>query len=468
MTVKIRQSPYERDSGPNAGPYPVHSDLVRAQLGVIAMAGSPDLPVDLGEDDDPADSNYTIVTYDPGPQDSTIAPGRVRQLLSDLVNQPGDVILFGVGPDFVWSDGSTIDASAGAAIGNWIFYDTHNCDGSGRWVRGTDGNEVCTTSAGILFHELGHVSLDHPQGTVDEDEQAAVVVENDLRSAEGLVSRDPANWPESDCGCPNGCCIVASVASGSPFSSEVHDLRRLRDGILRTTDFGKHLFDAIHREYYSFSVAICRVMVGSDKARGDVSHWLVQPLVRSLGLIRQYTERPDQGDVLGEAICNDEADGLVFKSGSWRRWTMAADLLQQVSSGDDSLPGPAPIDRDTREIFAILARSLPECPHVQWGIIEPLIHYASARAAAAKGDSAVEVGRQFEEAIDDWAARVPLTYIEQLMSPQELAGELQELGETLFASSRARGQFAHRFLDESDTDDRRELTRRLREAGYLE
>src|SRR5262245_40747018 len=121
MPIKIRQTPYQRSGGPHVGPYQVHPDLVRSQLGVIAMAGSNELPTSLGEDPDPASTDLTVISYDPGPQDTTTSGGRVRQLLKDLVDRLDNIILFGVGPDFVWSDGSTLEGSAGMSIGEWVF-----------------------------------------------------------------------------------------------------------------------------------------------------------------------------------------------------------------------------------------------------------------------------------------------------------------------------------------------------------
>ena len=97
MPVRIRQTPYTRSGGANVGPYTVFPEEVFAQLGVIAMAGSDQLPGSLGDNPDPADSAYSIVSFDPGPQDTTSAPGRVRQLLKDLVDGGDDVRLMGFG-----------------------------------------------------------------------------------------------------------------------------------------------------------------------------------------------------------------------------------------------------------------------------------------------------------------------------------------------------------------------------------
>ena len=91
--------------------------------------------------------------------------------------------------------------------------------------------------------------LHQPPTLSNADAEAqAIHEENDLRVAMGLTPRDEHQL-SSGCGCPGGCCIVASVASGSSYSEEVGELRRLRDGTLRCSRIGEVLFDHIHREY---------------------------------------------------------------------------------------------------------------------------------------------------------------------------------------------------------------------------
>jgi hypothetical protein len=465
MAIKIRQTPYQRSGGPNVGPYQVHPDRVRADVTVIAMAGSNDLPETLGEDPDSTNPDLTAVSYDPGPQDTSTAPGRVRDGLKTLVDRPGEIILFGVGPDFVWSDGSTIDGSAGAAIGNWIFYDTHNCDGDGRWVRGTDGNEVCTTSAGILFHELGHVFLNHPAGTRDQDERGAVGIENDLREAQGLVKRDPDNWPESDCGCPNGCCIVASTASGSPFSSEVHALRKVRDYTLRNTTFGRRLFDALHREYYSFSIAVCRVMVADAMAKRQVERWLVKPLVRVLLIALEYFRQPDNVHRLGECVRQDHEQGFIAEPDVPSVWQMAQQVLQITSSGQSLTSSLVQLDAGTVRIHQILARSLPGCPHVRWGIINVLSIYAAARAQYAQENDENAVGEWLREAFDEWLGNVPLDDVLDGISSRELISDLRYLASTVFTTPRVRRKLGERIGVSYNGNP--EMAAELQREGYL-
>jgi hypothetical protein len=436
MAIRIRQTPFTR-SGDNPGPYPMHPDDVLAQLIVIAMAGSTELPGTLGDDPDPVDSEYTIVSYDPGPQDTTTPEGRVRQRLKDLIDGGEDIKIFGVGADFVWSDGSTISDSAGGAIGSWIFYDTKNCDGDGRWVRGTDGEEVCVSSAGILYHELGHVFLDHGLGSIDDEEREAVEFENDLRTAEGRVPRDPNNWHESECDCPDDdCCIVASVSTGSPFSAEVHALRRFRERTLRRTAFGMYFFEVMHREYYSFSVGVSRILATSETARGLVAEVLVRPLVRALELGQEYVRSPDNATRLGELVVT-ERDTLPPPL----TWETALRLLDIMAGGSAELPAA---DGSLGAVFQILRDKLPECPHVRWAIVDVLRIYAAARTAAACGADTASIGERLRQDLDGWVASIPLEYLRDHMTESDWARDLPQLAATFFTSEPARRQFRQR------------------------
>ncbi len=466
MAVRIRRTPYTRSGGANLGPYTVFPDEVFAQLGVIAMAGSDQLPGSLGDSPDPADSAYSIVTFDPGPQDAATAQGRVRQLFKDLVDGGENVILFGMGEDFVWEDGSTLEDSAGGAIGEWIFYDVKNCGGNGRWIRGTNGEEECTLSAGILFHEMVHVKLNHPVGTVEEDEMAAVEGENDFRTAVGQVPRDPEHWFESDCDCPGGCCIVASVASGSPWSAQVHALRRLRDGLLRGTRIGHQLFDAIHEEYYRFSVSVARTAAADERAREMVDRWLVRPLVRTLELAAAHFTEPETSS-LAEALAEDANSGFLAELGGPANWRRLRSLLEDAARGEvpfalPILGGPA-----AAKIFRALAANLPDCPHVRWAIVQPLALYAEARARYAESGSSRSAGAWLEAQFEAWLAEIPFEQVFAGLTTREIATDLDVLATRIFARQAVRHRIGARLLAEGRVVPSSPFAERLTRAGYF-
>jgi hypothetical protein len=467
MTIKIRQTPFERSWGDHPGTFPVYPDEVLAQLGVIAAAGSSELPV-LGDDPDPHDPNLTIISYEPGPVDATTPAGRVRQILKDLVDRPEEIVLVGVGPDFVWGDGDTLRASPGGAIGDLIIYDTQNCEGNGRWVRGTDGEKVCTTSAGILFHELGHVYLNHGMELPSEAEPEAVGVENELRNAEGQVPRDPNVWWESDCGCPGSdCCIIASIATDSPCSQEVNELRRIRDHVLRSSSFGHHMFDILHEEYYSFSVSVCRVMVMDRVAKGVVADWLVKPLVQAYHLAWQYARNPNDVDALGALVERHHHENSGGETRPGRKGEDARSFLQACYAGHLSPALEVSLDPGTRQICSILAARLPACPHVRWGIIDLLMIQAAARHHCDTGGNARAVGQWLKTELDAWAGDVPLDEILKRISHDELLASLEQLSKTIFSSSAARQKFSRRLMNRLSLEADSDVMRQLRRAGFL-
>jgi hypothetical protein len=309
--------------------------------------------------------------------------------------------------------------------------------------------------------------LNHPAGTQDQDERAAVGVENDLRLAQGLVPRDPNHWPQSNCGCPNGCCIVASVATDSPYSAEVHALRSVRDYVLRGTQFGYHLFDVLHEEYYTFSVPICRVMVVDRAAQANVERWLVRPLVRVFQIAQEYSRKPNDFENLGEYIRQDQEQGFITDADTALAWDMISTFLQEAAEGRNLPAVISELDDATKQIYGILAEWLPHCPHIRWGIIDLLAIYASARARYLSLGDQRATGQWLKQAFDEWVGNIPLHYIRARMSPSELGAEVSQLANTIFTSQQARQSLGQRIVKEWNIEPDSLTTRQLRDAGYL-
>jgi hypothetical protein len=300
---------------------------------------------------------------------------------------------------------------------------------------------------------------------VDEDERAAVEFENDLRTAEGRVSRDPNNWPESDCGCPDDCCIVASVATGSPFSAEVHALRRFRDRTLRRTAVGMRFFDVLHREYYGFSVAVSRILATSPAAREQVADWLVRPLIRALELAQHYIRQPDAATRLGELVAGDQ----VVMSGLLPSliWQEARRLLDLAAPGSPLAADLPPLDPAVAGIFLILQDKLPHCPHVRWAIVDPLRIYAGAQHWSRQGESASAVGQRLRRDFDEWASSIPLEYLREQVTAADWSRDLPELAVTLFTSVEARRRFGERLTAAIPQPIDEKLKETLRSEGYI-
>ncbi|WP_429884787.1 CFI-box-CTERM domain-containing protein [Geoalkalibacter halelectricus] len=429
MTVRIREADYVTAGG---SVYPVRADMARGHLMIIASGGTMDLEPSFGDNLDPGDPNFSIVMYDPGPQDLTTNPGRVRQRLKDMVDEGADNQVIGVDGSTIWSDGSTVETMPAFALGNTVFYDTSNSNGAGRWIigiNGINGNRECTNPAVILFHELAHAFHNHGPGDPVTEEQEAIADENWLREALGLVPRDP-DRREGGAGCPGGdCCIVATVACGSPYAPSVNRLRRLRDDVLRHSTLGARFFDELFREYYAFSVEIARILVRDAQARAQVEQWLVRPLVGILEVMKGYRLAPHDVKGLGGNLLALLRENPAATPEQARA---ACHLLEALAAGG-AADEVADDNEATRRIRALLASWLPRSPHVIWGILGPLRIHGAASLRFADNTDAEAAGRWLTERIDAWLRTLPLHTLGEL-SPELI----DEFAASLFAEEEAR------------------------------
>lgn len=408
MTVRIREADYETATGVT---YPVRADETRGHLMIIASGGTMSLEPSFGDAPDPADPAYSIVQYDPGPQDTATSSGQVRERLKALVDEAADNQIIGVGGETIWSDGTTVQATPAFALGDTLFYDTSNANGAGRWIIGINGNQECTNPAVILFHELAHGFRNHGAGDLATEEKEAIEDENMLRMALGLVPRDPDRI-DGGPGCPDdGCCIVASVASGSPYAANVNRLRRLRDDTLRRSTLGALFFEELFREYYAFSVEIARILVRDDAARGLVEQWLVRPLVGMLEVMKLYSFAPLDEQRLGEellALLGEDREAFAGAAGSQGAVRAAAGMLDALAAGDVPPQLAVQMDEGTRRVCSILASWLPRSPQVVWGILEPLRLYREALLSFSARTEAATAGRWLATRIEQWLRAMPL------------------------------------------------------------
>jgi hypothetical protein len=399
----MRESDYQTAGGST---YPVNADAVRGHLMVVATGGLADqLEPSFGDSPDAMNADYSIIAFDPVPAPgAATASDRVRSRLKALVDHASSFEIVGVTADTVWSDGTTIEAQPAFALGSTVFYDTTNCDGNGRWIRGTNDNQECTNSVGMLYHELAHAFRGHGAGDIATEEAEAIDDENDLREAQSLVLRDRDRL-EGGCNCPGGdCCIVASVAYGSPFAPDIQRLRRIRDYTLRASPIGAAFFDALNREYYAFSIDICRIMVRSHAAHQNVERGLVRPLAAALTVLQTCAEHSDDPACVGQIIRqirqHDGNDAGALDSG--------AALLGELVEGRLPVRAGQAVDPQTREILSILAHRLPRSPHVRWGVVQPLQLWVSLLTRFdAQADTEL-VGRWMLDAYETWIRTIPI------------------------------------------------------------
>lgn len=417
----------------------------------------------------PPVGNLVQVTY----QRSTSGPCPTR--LDALVNTNFgvnsaniDIIVVAVGSGFTLADGTMMagngTARPPATAGNptasvLVFYDVEDNNGDGVCLNAQDNGEydLSNPTPVLLYHELSHafhiargdlLSLSEPDpcNNASPEEQRAMQDENDMRTQRGDRLRTTTNHcgnPGTDGSC-SSCCVVATVASGSPFSAEVQALRRVRDGLLRRSEIGFDFFARLHDDYYGFSPEVCRLMAVEPDVLPVVRDCYVRPLTLCLGLVFAYTAGGVEVGALGQRLVDAVQQSLALASAS------TADLRAAVAMLDG---GPVP-GRFSSPGLVALAQLLHEHARgsrtVEWALLQPIRLMIAAVEQIRAGATADEVGSGFATAIDAWAVDVPLSGVWYGLSRYAMREELAFLGRVLLRGPAARRRFAARLLEHVD------------------
>lgn len=242
------------------------------------------------------------------------------------------------------------------------------------------------------------------------------------------VCLDAAPPPSSGGGGTTGCFIV-SATTGSPHSVENMRLNMLRDRLLRTTDIGAALLDAIYSDYYSFSPPIAAELTADPKLREQVLRVAVRPLLAWYGLIEVLAldkDKPAAIDGAAQAVLDACDNGLPQSA------EHTAALLDRIRRCE-------PLPEDAPSPFAYLGSRLGESvslPFSAWAIFEPL---SLIWGCAATGSDVVESARF-------WLAQAPLDELPSPSSSERLDAELAQLANGPFASAGIREQVGARLL----------------------
>lgn len=424
--------------------------------------------------------------------DMGIPPTRLFQLVNTDFGFNADnidIIILACGAGFALNNGLLVTAVGGTSIPPGFMagsvnlnpttsvvalYDTTQNGGDGLCVKpqnSADLNLTLPTSV-VLYHELSHSLRQASNTTLDStetdcnsasaEESAAATDENDMRdqlivSGGGVpgpgTRRDTGNHCGTVCG-GTVCCIVASIASGSPYSSEVQSLRTLRDYFLRRSTVGLDFFEHLHHDYYDFSPEVCRLMAQCPETRALVETWFVRPLVLCLNLIRTYQLDGCDARHLGES----------FLAGVEATPHLASLDDQQLREGVEMLRGRG--DRvPVQRIADLLTTRAKPSAYIGWALTEPLEIYAGALEARLAGRTAEEIGSGIIEGIGRWGGRMPITEAWTDLSNRGFREELQFLEKALLKSPEAKLEFASRLMASAASDQNRR--RILMDAGFV-
>jgi hypothetical protein len=330
-------------------------------------------------------------------------------------------------------------------------YDTSQNSGAGYCVAraGTSGTlDLGIPNAVLLYHELSHAfrevtnalnALTAGCNPSSPEENAAIVDENDVRTqsanAAGTtpVLRDPGIHCGNGGPCGTSCCIIASVATGSPLSQEVADLRRVRDGLLRKSEIGYAFFESLHHDYYAFSPQVCTLLARDPNLRPLVVDGLVRPLVVILGLIEAFSLEHIDAAELGERFVSAHDD----RASADERLGIMTKARQVVGGNDEGLT------ERQRQLAELISPAL-HSDHLLWAVVEPIQIYESALWSCLDGVQADAIGRQLVAALDEWGPRMPVDRVWAALSTAGVREELDLLEETLLRTPDAKARFRAR------------------------
>ncbi len=423
-----------------------------ASLDLIAIAN-----MDTGYGETNLSASRTQVTY-------ARTLGGVCQLrLDDLVNNgtytsPPDIIIFAVDGSFLLSDGTPITSIAGIAIpvGNALnpttsdvaaIYDTSDCNGNHWWVDQDGGGTTSFPSSVILYHELAHCF--HFVTGVASTEPLAETDENDMRDQLGVTHRDVTSHTGGCGGTGFSCCIVASISSGSHHSTEVNQLRFLRDRILRRSEVGDDFFNRLHYDYYAFSPEVCSLMGNNSELSDMIKSFFVTPLVYTLELLAYYMNNKGkdlvkflihQMDIISEkkefdlTLLNPMDDYLKFLLGE-----------NSVKKNEFSLPDWLIGTEGMDELFNYLNKEALGSEVIKWALIDSLFIWVKCCSVIKRGVNEKEFEMEVYDSISRWISGLPVTEVWSNFSRIETELELSTLSNYIFSKEGKTG-FGERLM----------------------
>lgn len=375
--------------------------------------------------------------------------GTTSNRLNELVNtigfiSPGThIIIFGVDQTYLVNGnqmkGKSLTITPGQAgnpFANHIalFYDMSLCGGQGIWVRKQGGGRTSVTPDILLYHELSHTFYYVTTGTQATESQAKTD-ENDMRDVRNLPHCKTSST-SGGCGAPLiNCCIVASLSTGSHYSSEVNRLREFREYVLRRSEVGNDFFKHFHYHYYGFSPEVCRLMGHQPTLSPLIRNYFVVPLLAGLELLIHYADNKGEGLV---NLLRQQAEREEF-SGIYRPDFLneIAVCLSLVGSYDQAAISKALLSKG--EEFAGVADLLRHVNEqtvkddfINWALVDVLRIWLSSTSLLATEKTDEEINAEIYTLISVWISHLPITSIWEEFSRLETENELHSLEQFIF------------------------------------
>ncbi len=396
-----------------------------------------------------------------------------------------DIIVIPVDETFVRPNGHFVTENAGLTfpVGHsenptssvLIVYDTSDNGGNGYCLPREGGGTTSFPGSVIVYHELSHALrmatnslLDNSDTGCDanDEEHQAEVDENDMRDQLGIDRRDTTQHCTTS-GCTSNCCVVASVATGSGYSSDVNRLRSVRDRSLRWAEVGFDFFEHLHHDYYAFSPQVVQMMEGARELRDEIATVFVVPLTRGLELLRYYADADPTAAQVGLHVVDSVAATAELAGMSADHVAVALATLRAPNG--ELLDVPDALG----QVVQVLHAQVVHSDFLRWGIVDAIEIYLEAVQGRLAGDDVEAIGRRVIERYDRWTAQLPLTDVWLRLSTYAMTEELTFLAEFLMPQLSSRQMFADRLAEHLDrhVDGRPttvDLAAALRDSRFLD
>ncbi len=313
------------------------------------------------------------------------------------------------------------------------FYDNSQCNGSGYWIDKQGGGTASFPTSAILYHELAHCF--HFATGVTSTEPLAEMDENDMRDVLGVDHRDPASHNGGCGGGPPTCCIVASLATGSPYSEQVNRLRHLREHSLRHSQVGDAFFAQFHYRYYGFSPEITRLMGNERKLSTLIKDQFVAPLLASLDLLTWYADQ--RGQNLAQFLRKQALDAnfaplhqalFLRRVGNYLKLarnfdsTVIVPILQNQAIQYPGLP----------HLLRHIHQSTMADEYIDWTLLKVLELWVQSALLLHEAKPDSEIDAIVHRNISQWLALMPIADIWGELSRLQVEIELNSLEQYLF------------------------------------
>lgn len=405
-------------------------------------------------------------------------PDRINLLINNIgfdagislsYGSPPDIVIFGVGYQYLLPDGTPIVGAVTLPEGSFdpgnpllshisIFYDTSLCNGSGYWVMKDGAGQVQLDNAITLYHELAHAFKYVIWGNIADETQASDD-ENDMRDVEGADHRDINNHtggcgggiPTTEDPPPN--CIIVSLATGSPYSNEVNSLRNLREHILRRSEVGDDFFKQFFYSYYGFSPEVCRLMRHQPALRPLIKKYFVAPLLAGLELLVHYAEHQGQGlvDLIHRQAKREEFKEiyqpeflreLAAYLSFTKNYNQAAISMALTSKGEGFAEIAGLLQHVNDEII--------KDDFINWALVDVLKIWLSSASLLTTEKTDEETNSEVQALISEWISHLPITSIWKEFSHLETENELFSLEQFIFERE-SKEIFAERVIEKYPT-----------------